>query len=140
MLIVDDYPAIRSGVRSTVADCQNVEVVGEASDGIEAIKRTHELRPDLIIMDVSMPLLDGLTAAEIIRKYYPQIHILIFSMHNVRQLVETVKQLGLDGFVPKEEDGPSLLRALEAVQHNRVYFPNAYGIQTPRLARSHNAS
>jgi DNA-binding NarL/FixJ family response regulator len=84
------------------------EVVGEASDGVEAIKKVHELRPDLAIIDVSMPLLDGLTAAEIIRKYYPQTHILIFSMHNVRQLVETVKELGLDGFVPKEEDGPSL--------------------------------
>lgn len=140
MLIVDDYPAIRRGVRSTIEDCQDVEVVGEASDGVEAIKKAHELRPDLIIMDVSMPLLDGLTAAEIIRKHYPQTHILIFSMHNVRQLVETVKQLGLDGFVPKEEDGPSLSLALDAVQHNLTYFPESNAAGKPLRARSQNAS
>ena len=123
-LIVDDHAAVRRGVRSAIEDCDDVEIVGEASDGEEAVRQTATLAPELIIMDLSMPVLDGLRAAEIIKTYYPETRILMFSMHKVRHLIEIAKNLGLNGYVSKEDDGPSLRRAVDAVQHNQDYFPS----------------
>jgi two-component system nitrate/nitrite response regulator NarL len=101
-----------------------MEVVGEASNGAEAIKQAKNLYPDLIIMDISMPVLDGLNAAEIVKKHHPETRILLFSMHNVPELIERAKHLGLNGYVPKEEGVPSLLDAVNAVRHNQTYFPD----------------
>jgi DNA-binding NarL/FixJ family response regulator len=123
ILIVDDHPSIRQGVRSTVEDYDGLQVVGEAGNGEEAITQTARLDPDLIIMDVSMPILDGLSAAEIIKKYHPRTRILIFSGHKVRDFIETAKNLGLDGYVLKEDDGPALLDAVDAVLHDKTSFP-----------------
>jgi DNA-binding NarL/FixJ family response regulator len=122
VLIVDDQYAVRAGVRSTVESCEGFEVVGEAANGEEAIQQAARLNPDLMIMDISMPVLDGLTAAEIVKKYYQQIRILILSGHAVREFIESAKRLGLDGYVPKE-DTKALLDALDAVRHNYTYFP-----------------
>ena len=123
VLIVDDHAAMRRAVRSELEDMGNLEVVGEAGDGEQALSLTEYLHPDLIIMDINMPLLDGLSAAEIIKKYHPETRILIFSMHRIREFIETAKRLGLSGYVPKEENGPSLRDAVEAVLHNQTYFP-----------------
>jgi DNA-binding NarL/FixJ family response regulator len=122
-LIVDDHAAIRRGVRSAIENCEDVEIVGEAFNGEDAVKQTAALGPDLIIMDLNMPVLDGLTAAEIIKTYYPKTRIVMFSVHMLRDFVEIAKNLGLDGFVGKEDDGPSLRLAVEAVRQNRHYFP-----------------
>ena len=123
VLIVDDLSVIRNGVGSVLEDCTEAEVVGEAANGEEAIVQTEQLHPELIIMDINMPLLDGLSAAEIIMKHRPQTHILIYSMHKIREFIDTAKRLGLSGYVPKEEDGPALRDAIEAVSYNRKYFP-----------------
>lgn len=123
VLIVDDHAAIRTSVRSTVDGYEGLEVVGEASNGEEAIAQVTKVRPDLLIMDISMPVLDGLSAAEIIKRYYPQVRILVFSTHRIREFVETAMKLGLSGYVLKEEDGPSLLKAVDAVLDNQTYFP-----------------
>ena len=123
ILIVDDHAGVRKGVRSTLEDCDGLEVVGEGANGEEAIAQASKLQPDLIIMDVSMPVLDGLSAAEIIKTYRPQTRILIFSSHKVREFIEVAKNLGLNGYVPKDEEGPSLLNAVEAVRRDQTYFP-----------------
>jgi two-component system NarL family response regulator len=123
VLIVDDSLAIRRTVRSILDGYDGLEVVGDAENGEEAIERAAKLRPDLIIMDVSMPVLDGLSAAEIIKKYHPEMRILMFSMHQVQEFVETAKRLGLDGYVQKDEAGPALRRAIDAVLSNKTYFP-----------------
>jgi DNA-binding NarL/FixJ family response regulator len=124
ILIVDDHAAVRTGVRGTIENYKDdMEVVGEGATGEEAIEQTAKLHPDLIIMDVSMPVLDGLSAAEIIKRHYPQTRILMFSMHTIREFVEAAKRLGLSGYVPKDGNGLSLLDAVEAVQHNKTCFP-----------------
>lgn len=130
VLIVDDHSVIRNGVRSVIQDCKEAEVVGEATNGEEAIVQTEQLRPDLIIMDINMPVLDGLSAAEIIMRHRPQTRILIFSMHKIREFIDTAKKLGLSGYVPKEEDGPALRDAIEAVSHNHKYFPTDGFVKT----------
>lgn len=123
VLIVDDHEALRQIIGTTLKERQNLTIVGEARNGEEAIQRTHELRPDLIVMDVGMPILDGLSAAEEIKRDYPQTMILIFSAYGLRDFMYTAKRLGLNGYVDKE-DGAKLLEAIDAVLHNETYFPS----------------
>jgi DNA-binding NarL/FixJ family response regulator len=100
-----------------------MEVIGEGSNGEEAIVQTEKLHPDLVIMDISMPGMDGLNAAAIIKSDHPDIHILMFSMHKIREFIEVARGLGLDGYVSKEEDGPCLRSAIEAVLNHKTFFP-----------------
>ena len=123
VLIVDDHEGVRRAVRSTLEGYDHLQIVGEAGNGEEALEQTAKLLPDLIIMDISMPVLDGLSAAEIIKRFHPHIQILMFSTHRVRDFIETAKTLGLSGYVAKDEDGPALLHAVDAVLHNQTYFP-----------------
>lgn len=123
VLIVDDHAAIRKSVRSNIAECGGLKVVGEGANGEEAIAQTGKLHPDLVIMDVSMPVMDGFSAAEIIKRNYPETRILLFSMHTIQEFVEMARRMGLSGYVPKQ-DGPLLQDAVEAVLHDQTFFPN----------------
>lgn len=123
ILIADDSAIMRRVLRAVLDGFQSAEVIGEASNGEEAIQKAYSLQPDLIIMDVNMPVLDGLTAAEVIKKFRPRTEILMFSMYRIREFIEAAKNLGLSGFVPKEDASSALLNAVEAVIHHHTYFP-----------------
>lgn len=123
ILVADDYKAVREGICSMLRGRENVEVVGEASNGKEAIEKTRSLQPDVIIMDWSMPVMDGLSAAQIIKKFSPETAILVFTMHASRVFAELVKRMGLDGFVTKGEGAPELLLAIDEVMHHQKHFP-----------------
>lgn len=110
-------------MRLTLATCASLYVIGEGTNGEEAIDQTEKLHPDLVIMDFRMPVTDGLNAAAMIKSCHPEVHILMLSMRKIREFIETARSLGLDGYVPKEEDGPCLRNAVEAVLHNQTYFP-----------------
>ena len=109
-------------MRAILRQDEHIEVVGEAANGLEAIQENERLRPDLIILDVSMPVVDGLTAAGVIRKDFPHTAILLFSLHDARSLVEAAKRLGLEGCVSKDEGDTALLEAVHAVLHKQTYF------------------
>ena len=123
ILIVDDNAAVRRALRSLLRENKEMQVVVEAGNGLEAIQENERLRPDLIILDVSMPVVDGITAASVIRKNSPRTAILLFSLHNERGLIDAAKRLGLSGCVAKDEGETELLKAVHAVLHNRTYFP-----------------
>lgn len=123
ILVVDDHDAVRKGIRDLLHDHDDVEIIDEASNGQEAIERTNELLPDLIIMDVTMPVLDGFQAATMIKKLHPEIAIVMLTMHNFRGLNEAAKQLHLNGFITKSDGGIALFEAIKAIQHNETYFP-----------------
>jgi DNA-binding NarL/FixJ family response regulator len=123
-LIVDDSGTMRRVLRSVLNGYHGVEVVGEATNGEEALRQVQTLEPDLIIMDVSMPVLDGLSVAELVKKNRPETGILMFSIHGIRDFVETAKNIGVGGFVCKDEGGQALLSAVDAVIDHRTYFPN----------------
>src|ERR1700722_9546201 len=101
VLIVDDCAAVRTAVRSTLDGYSQLEIVGEAGNGEEALEQTAKMQPDLIIMDISMPVLDGLTAAQIIKRFHPQTRILLFSTHKVGDFITAARNLGLCGYVAK---------------------------------------
>jgi DNA-binding NarL/FixJ family response regulator len=122
VLIVDDHEAVRKGVAGILESRGDIEVVGEGANGEEAVRKAKELNPDLIIMDFTMPVLDGLEAARRILKVSPEMPILMFSMHQMDALTEAAKLAGARGFVTKGESAENLLRAVDRVVHKEPFF------------------
>jgi DNA-binding NarL/FixJ family response regulator len=122
VLIADDHEAVRKGVASILETRADIEICGEASNGEEAVRKAQELNPDLIIMDFTMPVMDGLEASRRILKAAPQTPILMFSMHKMETLTEAAKQAGARGFITKGESAENLLRAVDNVMRNASFF------------------
>ena len=122
ILIADDHEIMRRGVRSVLESHREVDVC-EAQNGLEAVQKTKEIKPDLVILDVSMPLLDGFSAARQIKEISPLTLILIFSLHRTEAFLEVAQKIGVSGYIAKDEDIQSLLKAVEAALHNETYFP-----------------
>lgn len=113
ILIADDHEMVRRGIRSLLELQDDIEV-SEASNGNEAVEMTVELKPDLVILDISMPLLDGLSAAREIRKAAPRTAILILTFQKTDALRDEAERLGVSGIITKGENGDTLLRAIDA--------------------------
>src|SRR6201984_2771039 len=113
ILVADDHEIMRRGVRSVLESHREVDVC-EAQNGLEAVQKTKEMKPDLVILDVSMPLLDGFSAARQIREMSPLTPILIFSLHRTEAFLKVAQKIGVSGYISKSEDIPSLLKAVEA--------------------------
>ena len=103
-----------------------MNVCGESADGRDAIQRALTTRPDLIILDLTMPVMGGFEAARVLRKILPEIPILVYSMHDGDQLIQDLKQAGVQGFVCKTEISGALLDAIEAIVIRKgTFFPDA---------------
>jgi DNA-binding NarL/FixJ family response regulator len=125
VLIADDHEAIRKGVRTILRSREDVEICGEASNGSEAVRMAVELKPDLIILDLTMPVMGGFAAAKELRQLLTKMHILFYSMHEGTQLIKEAKQAGARGFVSKSRISETLLDALDSVVvRNGTFFPN----------------
>lgn len=122
-LITDDNGTMRKAMRAALDGYLGIRVVGEAANGEEAIEQVRALHPDLVIMDISMPRLGGLAAAEQIKRLSAETDILIFSIHKLKEFVDSAKRMGLSGFVMKEEGGAGLLSAISDVIHHLPHFP-----------------
>jgi DNA-binding NarL/FixJ family response regulator len=123
-LLVDDHESVRVGVTAILSSRPDIQVCGEASNGKEAIEKARELKPDLIILDVTMPVLDGINSAKEIRTFLPDVPILFFSMHDGVYLVHEAKMAGVQGFVSKTEARATLLDAIDALAKKENYFPD----------------
>jgi DNA-binding NarL/FixJ family response regulator len=123
ILIADDHEAVRKGVCFILGTRDDLNVCAEASNGFEAIEKTIELRPDLIIVDVTMPGMDGLAACQQIKKFQPQIPILIFSQHDGSEIVQLARQAKAQGFVTKSAASAVLLKAIDALLDGKTFFP-----------------
>jgi DNA-binding NarL/FixJ family response regulator len=123
VLVVDDHETVRRGVSSILEARKDIEICGEASNGQEGVEKTSELNPDLIVLDVTMPVLDGFSAARQIRTILPEVPILILSMHDGTSIVREAQQAGVQGFVTKSQAGSVLLKAVDTVLKGRTFFP-----------------
>jgi DNA-binding NarL/FixJ family response regulator len=132
-LLVDDHESVRMGVTAILSSRSNIEVCGEAANGQEAVEKARDLKPDLIIMDVNMPVLDGIHSAKEIRTFLPDVPILFFSMHDGVYLVHEAKMAGGQGFVNKTDARATLLDAVDALIKKQTYFPDR-GASTRRTA------
>jgi DNA-binding NarL/FixJ family response regulator len=122
ILIADDHEVARSGIRAVLESRPDWEVCGEAKDGREAVDLTDKLKPDIVLMDIGMPNLNGLDAARQILAASPEARILILTVHDTDQVVREVLSAGARGFLLKSDAGRDLVTAVEALQNNRTFF------------------
>jgi DNA-binding NarL/FixJ family response regulator len=113
-------------VRSILVSHSGFEVCAEAADGMEAVEKARELMPDLIILDITMPRLNGLDAARMIRRALPETPIIVLSVHKSRQLMKEAQEIGVQGYVSKEEASKVLVGAANAVLQKRGFFPTEF--------------
>lgn len=114
ILIADDHPLVRKIVRSTLQQDPRLEVCGEARDGAEAIDEAQRLRPDVVVLDVAMPVLNGFAAARGIKTKSPESAIVILSSSVDQRFIDEAKKIGVHGYVAKTRAGEALVRAVEA--------------------------
>ncbi len=122
VLLVDDHKIMRDGLRSLLEKQKDMKIVGEAEDGRAAVKLAQELSPDLVIMDIAMPELNGIEATCQILSKDPNIKVIALSMHSDRRFVSGVLKAGASGYLAKECAFEELVRAIRAVIDNQVYL------------------
>jgi DNA-binding NarL/FixJ family response regulator len=128
ILLVDDHPIVRKGIGSCLARHDRFVIAGEAADGLEAVAKARELLPDIMLLDIDLPQMNGLTVAEILRKELPDIKVLILSMYQRSEYLPRILQSGARGYVLKSAPPEELVKAIETVVAGECYF-------SPEIAR-----
>ena len=122
ILLADDHDIVRRGLREQLSQRDGWEICGEAANGREAVNMAEKLEPDVAVIDLSMPELNGLEATRQIRRDLPKTEVLIFSMHETEQLIREVLSAGARGYVLKSDAGVHLTSAVEALAHGKPFF------------------
>lgn len=122
VVVADGQEIVRIGIKSLLAECGSYEVCGEAADGPAAIERTRELRPEIVLLDVVLPHLNGLEVARQILAHNPQTSVLLFTDTQSEQIMRETLRLGIRGFVSKTDRMSDLLSAIDAVLHGGAFF------------------
>jgi DNA-binding NarL/FixJ family response regulator len=122
IILADDHVMFRQGIRNLIEKLEHVQISGEVDDGVELLELLKTSVPDLIILDIAMPKLRGLEALRKVKKLYPQVKILLLTMHGTKEFVRQAIDEGADGFILKEEPSSELMRAIEAVRTGKKHF------------------
>ncbi len=125
VLLADDHTILRDGIRALLVDQADIEVIGEAEDGLSTVKMVGKLKPDVVIMDIAMPLLNGLEATRQIQRDYPQVKVLILTMHENEEYIRQVLAAGALGYVLKDAAAQDLLGAIRAVHRGEAVLSPA---------------
>jgi DNA-binding NarL/FixJ family response regulator len=129
ILVVDDHALMRDGIKAMLSLHDDIEIVGEASEGKEAVELAEELHPDVIIMDIAMPFMDGLEATRRITKKNGKIKVLVLTQHNNREYILSAIKAGAAGYVPKRALGNELVSAIRAVHRGESFlYPTAAAV------------
>ena len=121
ILLVDDHPIVRQGLKTLLEGHSGWEVIGEASDGAEAVEKAKDLNPDVMVLDVTMPRMNGLEACRLLRQECPALEILFVTQHDSPQMMREAQEAGARGYVVKSNAARDLLAAVDAVSHHRVF-------------------
>lgn len=141
LLIVDDHPVVRRGIRMSLDQSVTIQIVGEASDGREALSLARELKPDVVLMDIDMPQMNGLAVTDLLRREMPDVKVLILSTYSNSDYVMRIIQCGARGFVLKEAAAEEVVHAIEAVQSGATHFsPDVARIALNQVVRGGNDS
>jgi len=122
ILVADDHTLVRRGIVRLLEDQPNLEVVGEAADGHEAVARAAELQPNVVLMDIGMPGMNGLEAAETIKQRYPGVQVLMLTVHDDEEYLFRALKAGASGYVLKEAETAELVMAIDAAHRGEVFL------------------
>jgi DNA-binding NarL/FixJ family response regulator len=125
VLLVEDHTIVRQGLRLLVEADGDIEIIGEAKTGREAVKLTGDLRPEIVVMDIAMPLLNGMQATRQILKAFPSTKVLILSAHSDSEYVEQMVKAGAMGYLLKQSSGDVLAKAIREVQKGKTFFTSS---------------
>ena len=124
VLVVDDHAILRDGIRSLLESQEDIDVVGEAGDGAEALEYVSKLLPDIVLMDISMPKTNGLEATRLIKESYPQVRVLILTQHDNREYIAPALGAGASGYVLKRSGRREVLNAIRQVYEQGAFLSN----------------
>lgn len=122
ILIVEDHTLLRESLRALLSAAPDLEIVGEARDGQEALQQSKQLIPDIVLMDLSMPNKNGTEAIGVIKKYNPDIKIIVLTIHKSDEYVRSALDAGADGYVLKDDSQHELMSAINCAQEGKVYL------------------
>ena len=123
LLLVDDHPIVRDGIKARLASQDHIEVVGEAENGEDAVRKTKELSPDIVFMDIGLSGMNGLEATRLLQRKVPDTRVIILTIHDNKEYVLQALRSGARGYILKNAPSSELIRAVEAVQQGTLFFP-----------------
>ena len=122
IVLADDHIMVRQGMKKLIEESEEMEVVAEASDGRELLRLLERLTVDMVILDISMPIVSGIEAAKRIKKLYSNIKLLILTMHRRKDYLDHALSVGIDGYLVKEDRGSEIFSAIEKIRLGEVYI------------------
>lgn len=122
VLLADDHPLVQDGIRTRFEDIEDIEVIGVASNGQELLDQAEALNPDVIIADISMPIINGLEATRILSQSHPQIKVLILTMHDNKEYMQNAIDSGAKGYILKDQPASEMIDAVRKIVKGKEYF------------------
>jgi DNA-binding NarL/FixJ family response regulator len=138
VLVADDHAIVRQGIIRILRACEEIDVVGEAGDGAEATRKVLETRPDVVVLDLSMPRLSGLEAARRIHAGLPQTRVLVLTIHDEDEYILGSVRAGVSGYLLKDDAPSKLLAGIRALKDGRCYFAPSTFQALARICRAHD--
>ena len=140
LLLVEDHTIVREGLRALLSRYDNVEVVGEARDGVEALEQVDKLHPDIVLMDVAMPRMNGMEATRLIHERHPETKVIILTQYSDKYYVRSLLKAGATGYILKDVLGDELIRAITTVMGGEPYVHSAVSGEVVRMVQEPAAS
>lgn len=141
VLLVDDHAVVRDGIRARLEQSKEFIVVGEAVNGRDAILRAEELMPDVVLMDISMPVMNGMDAAKQLRDKYPDMKVIILTMHEHKEYIQGVIRCGAQGYILKDVSAQEMINAIKTVVNGETYYSSCVSqMMFDDFAKSHRSS
>jgi len=120
--IADDHALFRTGVKTSLSQRKDIQMVAEAENGMQLLNLLKHIQPDVILLDISMPIMDGLTTLPEIKRLYPQIKVIMLSMHNDHSVISRMMEIGANSYLTKESDSETIYQAIKSCYQQEFFF------------------